>query len=245
MTDRAIVLTGASGGIGLALTDYLLSNGTTNVAFQYRSSGEELIATVRGHGLDPAKHCYRANLTDEDEVGRFGEEVATALGPVWGLVNLAGSTSNALTWKLSLEEFQRVLGDSVTTTFLACRQFIPGMREQRGGRILNISSVVAFAGVAGAAHYCAAKAGVVGLTKAIARELASREVTANVLALGYFDYGMLYTVPEQLRDDIRGQIPLSRFGKIDELGGMVTHLLGDDAAYTTGQVLHINGGMYG
>ena len=119
------------------------------------------------------------------------------------------------------------------------------MRAAGGGRIVNTSSVVAFTGVAGASHYCAAKAGVVGFTKSIARELVSKHVTANVLALGYFDYGMLYTVPENLREGIREQIPARRFGTAAEIGGTLIHLLSDEGAYTNGQVLHINGGMYG
>jgi 3-oxoacyl-[acyl-carrier protein] reductase len=245
MTEKAVVLTGASGGIGLALTEYLLSEGVGRLALQYRSSPDDLFAVVRKHGLDPEQHCFRADLSDEDNVRSFGAQVREAFGPIWGLVNLAGSTSNGLSWKLSLEDFQRVLADSLTTTFLTCREFIPVMREAREGRIVNVSSVVAFSGVAGASHYGAAKAGVVGFTKSIARELASRQITANVLALGYFDYGMLYTVPDEHREGIREQIPAGRFGTAAEIGGMVTHLLSADAAYTTGQVLHINGGMYG
>jgi 3-oxoacyl-[acyl-carrier protein] reductase len=229
----------------LALTDYLLTNGASRVAFQYRTAGDDLFATVRKHGLDPDKHCFRADLGDERDVRAFAEAVHAAHGPAWGLINLAGSTSNAVTWKLSLEDFERVVSDSLTTTFLTCREFIPAMREARGGRIVNVSSVVAFSGVAGAAHYCAAKAGVVGFTKAIARELVGRDVTANVVALGYFDYGMLYTVPEELREGIREQIPAGRFGTVGEIGGTVCHLLEDHAGYMTGQVLHINGGMYG
>lgn len=245
MSGKPIVVTGAGGGIGVALAGEMLARGTREVAFQHRSDAPELIEVVRSHGLDPERHCFRADLRDESDVRSLGAAVGEAFGPVWGLVNLAGSTSNALSWKLSLEDFDRVLGDSVVTTFLTCREFIPAMREARGGRIVNISSVVAFAGVAGASHYCAAKAGVVGFTKAIARELAGRNITANVLALGYFDYGMLYTVPDEMREGIRRQIPVDRFGGAREITGTIEHLLSDDAGYTTGQVVHINGGLYG
>lgn len=245
LTDKTIVLTGASGGIGVALTDYLLDKGVSRVALQYRVTPDRLFATVEQHGLDPQRHCFRADLSNEADVRALGDEISASFGTVWGLINLAGSTSNRLSWKLSLDEFQQVVGDNLTTTFLASREFIPVMRDAHGGRIINISSVVAFSGVAGASHYCAAKAGVVGFTKAIARELATRNITANVVALGYFDYGMLYTVPVELRESIRQQIPTGRFGSAAEIGGMVLHLLSDDSAYTTGQVLHINGGIYG
>jgi 3-oxoacyl-[acyl-carrier protein] reductase len=245
MTDRTIVLTGAGGGIGVALTEYLLQRGFTNLALQYRSTSEELFELVRSHGLDPERHCFRAELSDEGEVAAFGEGVRERLGTPWALINLAGSTSNGMSWRLSLEEFRRVLDSSLTSTFLVCREFVPAMREARAGRIVNISSIVAFSGVAGAAHYGAAKAGIVGFTRALARELASRQITANVLALGYFDYGMLYTVPDDLREGIRQQIPAGRFGTAAEIGGSISQLLSDEGAYTTGQTLHINGGMYG
>jgi 3-oxoacyl-[acyl-carrier protein] reductase len=245
LSDKTIVLTGASGGIGVALTNYLLDHGVTRLALQYRSAPENLFATVQEHGLDPEESCFRADLSSEEDVGEMGDRIRTAFGTPWGVINLAGSTSNGLSWKLSLDEYNQVLANNLTTTFLACREFIPAMREASGGRIINTSSVVAFSGAAGASHYSAAKAGVVGFTKAIARELASRHITANVLALGYFDYGMLYTVPDDLREGIRGQIPAGRFGNAAEIGGMILHLLSEDSAYTSGQVLHINGGMYG
>jgi 3-oxoacyl-[acyl-carrier protein] reductase len=245
MTDRTIILTGAGGGIGVALTDYLLAQGFTDLALQYRTSAEDLFAVVRRYGLDPDRHCFRAELSAEDEVAALGDDVRDRFGTPWSVINLAGSTSNGMSWKLSLEEFRRVLDSSLTATFLVCREFIPSMREAGGGRIVNTSSIVAFNGAAGAAHYGAAKAGVVGFTKSLARELASRQITANVMALGYFGYGMLYTVPEDLREGIRQQIPAGRFGRAAEIGATVAHLLSDDGAYTTGQTLHINGGMYG
>ncbi len=245
MTDRTIVLTGASGGIGVALTEYLIENGFTRLALQFRTNPDKLFATLQRYGLEPEKHCFHADLSNEDEVGAFGQDVRDVFGTPWGLINLAGSTSNGLSWKLALEEFQQILASNLITTFLVCREFIPGMRKADGGRIINISSVVAFSGVAGASHYGAAKAGVAGFTRSIARELSTRHITANVMALGYFDYGMLYTVPDDLRESIRQQIPAHRFGVAAEIGGPIAYLLSDDSAYTTGQVLHINGGMYG
>jgi 3-oxoacyl-[acyl-carrier protein] reductase len=239
------LLTGASGGIGLALVDHLLATGTEELVCQYRTSADRLFEVVRRHGLDPDRCCLRADLSNEEQVQRLGDEVEDRFGGLWGLVNLAGSTSNGLSWKLSLEDFQKVLSDSVLTTFLTCRRFIPMMRDARGGRIVNVSSVVAFTGVPGAAHYGAAKAGVVGFTKSVARELAGRQVTANVLALGYYDYGMMYTIPEELREQIRSQVPVGRLGSAAEIGGMLRFLLSDEGAYTTGQVLHVNGGLYG
>jgi 3-oxoacyl-[acyl-carrier protein] reductase len=240
-----VLLTGASGGIGLALVDDLLASGFEALLCQYRTSSDALFEILRRHGVDPTKCCFQADLSDENAVQALGDAIEERHGAIWGLINLAGSTTNGLSWKLSLEDFQTVLGDSLISTFLTCRRFIPAMRAARGGRIVNVSSVVAFAGVAGASHYGAAKAGVVGYTKSIARELANREVTANVLALGYYDYGMMYTIPEELREEIRASIPVGRLGRADEIGGMLRFLLSDESAYTTGQVLHVNGGLYG
>jgi 3-oxoacyl-[acyl-carrier protein] reductase len=242
---RTVVLTGAGGGIGVALADELLSRGTTSLVLHHRSPAPELIEMVRRHGLDPARLCFQGDLAVEEQARAFGEAVIAGFGAPWGVINLAGASSNGVSWKLSLEDFERVMGANMTTTFLTCREFIPAMRAAGGGRIINTSSVVAFSGVAGASHYCAAKAAVAGFTKALAVELSSKAITANVLALGYFDYGMLYTVPEELREGIRGQIPAGRFGTAMEIAGTVGHLLSDEGAYTTGQVLHLNGGMYG
>ncbi len=243
--ERPVLLTGANGGVGLALVDDLLAGGFENLVCQYRSSSDALFETVRRHGFDPDVVCVQADLADEDQVQALGDVVEQRFGAIWGLVNLAGSTSNGVSWKLSLEDFQRVVSDSLITTFLTCRRFIPLMRDAGGGRIVNVSSVVAFTGVPGASHYGAAKAGVVGYTKSIARELAGRGVTANVLALGYYDYGMMYTIPEELREQIRSGIPVGRLGTAAEIGGMLRFLLSADGAYTTGQTLHVNGGLYG
>jgi 3-oxoacyl-[acyl-carrier protein] reductase len=243
--DRPVLLTGAGGGVGLALVEELLRSGWQGLLCHYRSRSDRLLEIVRAHGLDPDAHCYQAELADEAQVQALGDAIERRHGPLWGLVNLAGSTSNGVSWKLSLGDFHRVLEDSLVSTFLTCRRFIPAMRDEGGGRIINVSSVVAFSGVAGASHYGAAKAGVVGYTKSIARELASREITANVLALGYYDYGMMYTIPEELRDQIRASIPVGRLGSAGEIAGMLRFLLSEDGAYTTGQTLHVNGGLYG
>lgn len=242
---RPILLTGANGGVGLALADHLLRGGVEDLICQYRSNGDDLFEMVRRHGVDPEHRCIRADLGDESQVQALGDTIEERFGAIWGLINLAGSTSNGVSWKLSLKDFRTILSDSLITTFLTCRRFIPMMRDARGGRIVNVSSVVAFTGVAGASHYGAAKAGVVGYTKSIARELASRQVTANVLALGYYDYGMMYTIPAEIREEIRASIPVGRLGTAAEIGGMLAFLLSDEGAYTTGQILHVNGGLYG
>lgn len=244
MNDRPILITGAGGGIGSALVDDLFTRGYTRIACQYRSDSPELQRVMEKHGRDFKQLCFPADLTDEQVVGELVHEVRSTLGGLWGVVNLAGASSNAMSWKMPLNKFKEIIDANLTTTFLTCREVIPGMRGAGGGRIINTSSVVAFTGTAGAAHYCAAKAGIVGLTRALALELASKGVTANTLALGYFETGLINHLSPQLQDDIKAKTPAKRFGHVYEIGGLVDFLLSDAGAFTTGQVLHMNGGIY-
>lgn len=242
--DAPILITGASGGLGSALTRYLLGQGWRNLVCHYRTSNADLEALLRRYDLDPARHTVQADLTDEQEVANMQRAVAASFGTLYGLVNLAGASSNAMSWKLAKADFQRILDANVVGTFLACRAFIPEMREARSGRIVNISSVVGHTGVAGAAHYCAAKAAVVGLSKALAVELAPRNVSVSIVSLGYFDYGLIHTVPAPQQEQIRSTIPAQRFGSEEEFGGLVKYLLTEAGQYATGQVYHLNGGLY-
>ncbi|NUM80264.1 SDR family oxidoreductase [bacterium] len=244
MSAQTIVLTGASGGIGRALTEYFLENKLTNLVCQYKTHDEALFEVLREHGLDTQRHSFHADLTDENEVHQFGEFTRKNFGQPWAVINLAGASTNAMSWKLAKDEFIRIMQSNLLTTFLTSKEFIPGMREANGGRLINISSVVAFTGIAGASHYAAAKAAIIGLTKSMAQELSSKNITANALALGYFDYGLIKDVPETMLNEIKARVPLKRLGLANEIGGMIRFLISDDGAFTTGQVLHINGGLY-
>lgn len=246
MKDKPILITGAGGGIGSALVDDLLSRGYTRIACQYRTDSPALREVFKVHGLDFDKVCFQADLTDEVQVVDLHDKVTVALGRgcIWGLINLAGASSNAMSWKMPLDKFKSIIDANLTTTFLTCRQVIPEMREANGGRIINTSSVVAFTGTVGASHYCAAKAAIVGYTRAIALELANKGITANTLALGYFETGLINHLTPQLQDDIKAKTPLKRFGHVSEIGGQVDFLLSDAGAFTTGQTIHMNGGFY-
>lgn len=243
MTESLVLITGSNGGIGSALVEYLLDHGCRNVALHYRGSLEHVEALLKRHDLDPAKHLFYGDLSDEDQVKNLRQSIEQSLGPVSSLINIAGSSTNNLSWKLSVGEFQKVLGDNLLSTFLCCREFCGPMRANGGGRIINLSSIVASTGVAGASHYCAAKAGIEGFSKALALELAPKLITVNVLALGYFRYGLINHLSETHQEVVRSQIPLKRFGEGNEIGGYVRFLLSSEGAYTTGQVLHINGGQ--
>lgn len=242
--NRLIVVTGASGGLGSELVSYLIGNGYENIVCQYRSNDVALREVCSKRNVNFNHQCFKADLTNEDDVTRFHDWCNYFHGKPFGLINFAGGSSNSMSWKLSKEEFAKTIDMNLMTTFLTCKAFIPDMRQMNEGRIVNVTSVVGFSGVAGASHYCAAKAAVVGFTKSISLELANKNVTANALGLGYFDTGLITQVPEQLQQEIKQHIPLKRFGMTSEAGGIVRYLLSDEGAYSTGQVIHINGGVY-
>jgi len=243
--DTVMLITGANGGLGVALADDLLSRGRRNVAFHYRSSKDNISAVLEKYDLDPARHLFFAELTDEADIDAMRVKIEDTLGPVSVLVNLAGGSSNGMSWKLTREEFQRVMDMNMTSTFLCSKAFIPAMRSEGEGRIINITSVVGSMGAAGASHYGAAKAAVSGWTRSVALELARNKVTVNAIALGYFDSGIIDHIPDTIREHIVQTIPLKRLGRSGaELGGIVDYLVSSAGSYVTGQTLHINGGLH-
>jgi len=240
--QRSILITGASGGIGAGVVSYLRSLGYDKIACQYLTTETALRRIFDGDEFE--RCCFQADLTDEKQVATLHDRVSASIGPIQGLINLAGASTGAMSWKMSTEEFTKIVNANLLTTFLTCREFIPEMRRQASGRIINTSSVVAFAGTVGASHYCAAKAGIVGFTKALSLELAPFGITANALALGYFDCGLINHLTPGMQDDVKLKTPLRRFGKVEEVGGLVNYLLSDSGGFTTGQVHHTNGGFY-
>lgn len=242
--EEVIVLTGAGGGLGINLTAYFLDQGYRKLALVGRGRTEGLSELLLRADLDPERHIFKAELSDETQVADLRASIETKLGPVKGIVNLAGASTNGLSWKLSKEDFLRVLDDNLISTFVCCKEFIPGMRERGEGRIVNISSVVASTGVAGASHYSAAKAGVLGFTRSLSLELAAKKITVNAISLGYFQQGLIDQVSSDLQLQIKEKIPLKRFGTAAEIGGALEFLLSPTGAYTTGQDIHINGGLY-
>ena len=246
MKTSAIVVTGASGGIGSGVVEGLLRRGYKNVAGLYHTAehAEHLKAIFSGYEQNPLEHIFQADITQEADVKGAVDQAATQLGPIMGLINCAGTTSNGLSWKLDSGEFLRIQKVNLLGPFHACKAVLPKMREQSQGRIVNISSILSVKGMAGTAHYSASKAGLNGMTRALAAEVAAKGITVNSIALGYFDVGMIETIPEKLREEVKATIPKKRFGHIQEVVALVDYLLGDDADYITGQVIHINGGLY-
>ena len=242
--ERVTLLTGSNGGLGHEIADYLLSTGFTRVICHYNSSCDEIVKVLKKHDIDPTKHLVQANLSDEGQVSKIKQEIDNRFGAVSNLINLAGTSTSAVTWKLEEADFRKVIDASLVSTFLCCKHFIPNMRGNNFGRIINTSSILAYSGAVGVSHYSAAKAGVIGFTKSLALEVASFGITANAIALGYFNAGLIEHIPIDKRAQIKNSIPLKRLGDPKEIGGLLSYLLSDESAYMTGQVLQLNGGLY-
>ena len=242
--ERAIILTGANGGLGTALASYLLEKGIRNLALVCHDDTDLVEEILRKYDLDPARHCFTAELTDEESIAAMRSKVESNFAGVYAVVNVAGGSTNALSWKLTKQEFQSVLDQNLLSAFLCSREFIPAMRAAASGRIINCSSVTAFSGAVGTAHYSAAKAGLIGLTRTLALELAPKNITVNAFALGYLDFGLIHHLSPELQEQVKSKVPVRRFGTGPEVGGALQFLLSEEGAFTTGQVLHLNGGLY-
>lgn len=244
MSNGMILITGANGGIGQFVAEHLLALGERNIICHYRTENDRVQSLLKKFNLDPDKHSINADLVDESSVQSMANTIKEQFGGVNRLVNIAGSSTNSLSWKMSKNDFMSVVENNLLTAFLCSKVFIPEMRENKFGRIINFSSIVGFTGMPGACHYSAAKAGLIGLTKSLALELAPKGITVNALALGYFNTGLINDVSPELQIEIKKKIPLGRFGEQQEIGAAVAYLLSPESQFYTGQVMHLNGGQF-
>jgi 3-oxoacyl-[acyl-carrier protein] reductase len=242
--SRVVLITGASGGLGQVLAVECARAGATIVAHYHDHQMQAEAVTSRIREWGGLATAVQADVTDMSRVESMVHNVVDRFGRVDILVNNAGITRDAISWKPAEESWSEVLRVNLTGAFLCAKAVLPVMRQQQWGRIINISSVVAQTGMPGTAAYAASKAGLAGLTKTLAREAAPKGVTVNCLALGYFRVGLIRTVSRELRDQIVSQIPLGRLGEPEEVAHAVRFLCDDRAAYITGQVLNVNGGLY-
>jgi len=238
--DRVIIVTGASQGIGAAVARLLAARGA-RVALVARSA--DRIAALAAD-LGGGARGYACAVQDPVQVQATVQSVADDMGGVHGLVNNAGITRDNLLVRMSQAHWDEVIAVNLTGTFNFTRAVAKGMMRQKFGRIVNITSVIGQMGNAGQVNYAASKAGIIGLTKSVARELASRGITVNAVAPGYIDTAMTAEMSGEVRDKLVGSIPLERIGTADDVARAVAFLLSDDAAYITGQVLNCDGGMW-
>ncbi|MBP3927861.1 MAG: 3-oxoacyl-[acyl-carrier-protein] reductase [Clostridium sp.] len=243
LTGKVAVVTGASRGIGRQIAKTMAREGAI-VIVNYNGSAakaEEVVKEItEAGGQAEAMQC---NVSDYAASQEFLNSVIGKYKRIDILVNNAGITRDNLLMKMSEEDFDAVLDTNLKGAFNCTKHVSRQMLKQRGGRIINISSVSGVAGNAGQANYCASKAGVIGLTKSVARELGSRGITVNAIAPGFIETEMTEVLPEDVKKSMGAQIPLKRFGKTEDVAEMAAFLASDKAAYVTGQVICVDGGM--
>ena len=242
-TNRTAFVTGASRGIGRACAIALSQSGMrVVVAARDRNKLEEVAGEIRAAGGEAL--VAELDLGSAESIRQAFAKALTAFGRVDVLVNNAAITKDGLALRMKKDDWDAVLSTDLTGAFLAIQQVLQGMMKERWGRIINISSVVAEAGNPGQVNYVAAKAGLIGLTKSLAQEMASRNITVNAVAPGFIETDMTAVLSPAVRDNILGHIPLKRFGKAEDVAAAIRFLASEDASYITGHVLNVNGGMY-
>lgn len=239
LQGKTALVTGASGGIGGAIAKTLHQAGAKLAISGTRREALDAL----NNELSGAAQIFTCNLSDGAAIEQMIKEVETALGGVDILVCNAGITKDNLALRMKDEEWQQVIDVNLTATFRLNRAVLKGMMKKRFGRIVNITSVVGVMGNPGQANYCASKAGIIGMSKSLAAEIASRNVTVNCVAPGFIKTAMTDALTEDQQSRITANIPASRFGLPEDVAAGVVFLASDEASYITGQTLHINGGL--
>ncbi|OJX79301.1 3-oxoacyl-[acyl-carrier-protein] reductase [Magnetospirillum sp. 64-120] len=240
LTGKTALITGASGGIGGAIAKALHDAGATVAIHGTRREALDALAAE----LKDRVHVLPANLSKAEEVEQLAKDAEAALGGSLDiLVNNAGITKDGLVMRMKDEDWDAVINVNLTAAFRLCRAAIKGMMKRRSGRIINITSIVGVTGNPGQVNYCASKAGMIGMTKSLAQEVASRNVTVNAVAPGFIATAMTDELNDEQKARINSQIPAGRMGSAEEIAAAVLYLASNEAAYVTGQTLHVNGGM--
>lgn len=242
-TERVALVTGGTGGIGTAICRRLKAGGC-RIATNYRSEDKaDAFRTALG-GTDEDVLLVKADVTDYDQCAAMIAMIEERFGRLDIIVNNAGITRDSTMRKMDKSQWDAVIATNLDSVFNVIRPALDGMLERGYGRIINISSINGRMGQYGQVNYCAAKAGMHGFTKALAKEVASKGITVNTIAPGYIATDMVMAVPEKIREKIIAQIPVGRLGDVDEIAAAVAYLASDEAAFVTGSELSINGGQH-
>ncbi|MBA5776819.1 3-oxoacyl-[acyl-carrier-protein] reductase [Stappia sp. F7233] len=239
LTGKAALVTGASGGIGEAIARALHRQGATVAISGTRAERLETLAAELGERV----HICVANLADREAVDGLVPAAEAAMGQLDILVNNAGITRDNIFMRMKDEEWDQVLEVNLSAAFRLSRAAVKGMMRRRFGRIISITSVVGVTGNPGQANYAAAKAGMIGMTKSVAREVASRNITVNAIAPGFIETAMTDVLNDKQRESILQSVPAGRLGTSSEIAAATVYLASEEAGYVTGQTLHVNGGM--
>lgn len=239
LTGKVALVTGASRGIGKAIASQLQALGATVIGTATSEHGAEKISEYLGEG-----NGLVLNVTSDDSIASVFSTIKDAHGGVDILVNNAGITRDNLFMRMKDDEWQDIIDTNLTSIYKVSKAAIRPMMKKRDGRIINIGSVVGSMGNAGQVNYSTAKAGLLGFTKSLAREIASRGITVNTIAPGFIDTDMTQTLTDEQKEGIFSQVPANRLGKPEEIASTVAFLASGAAAYITGETIHVNGGMY-
>lgn len=239
LSGKTALITGASGGIGGAIAKALHAQGAiVGLSGTRREALDKLSVELKDR-----VHVFTGDLSDAASTEALAKDAETAMGKLDILVNNAGLTRDNIAMRMKDEEWQKVIDVNLTAGFRLARAAMRGMMKRRFGRIIGITSVVGVTGNPGQANYAAAKAGMIGMSKALAQELASRSITVNCVAPGFIETAMTDALTDDQRNQILPKVPAGRLGHSHEIAAAVTYLASDEAAYVTGQTLHVNGGM--
>lgn len=240
LTGKLALVTGASRGIGRAIAEKLVAQGATVIGTATSQSGADAISDYLGS----KGKGFVLNVTDSHSIEQLLSAIKEQYGEIAILVNNAGITRDNLLMRMKDDEWQDIIDTNLTSVYRLSKALLRTMMKQRYGRIVTIGSVVGTMGNAGQANYSAAKAGLIGFSKALAREVASRGITVNVVSPGFIETDMTRALSDEQRSAILSQVPANRLGEAKEIASAVAFLASDEAAYITGETLHVNGGMY-
>jgi len=244
LSGKTALVTGSTRGIGKATALRLAEAGATVIVTGRNEDRAREVAKDIKTRTGSDTFAVELDLGDRESIERAMERITEAVGTVDILVNNAGVNRDALFLRMKYEDWDEIIRINLTGTFLVTQLAVKGMLKKRWGRIINISSVVAFIGNFGQANYSTAKAGLVGFTKTLAKELATRNITVNAVAPGFIETDMTENLPEEIKNGFLSQIPMDRFGKPEDVANVVLFLASDLSGYITGEVIHVNGGLF-